>query len=227
MRLLIIAAGVYVLVRICDKIGVVVIAVILTLFLTAVLHPLEKRLRAALRGPKSLTALLALLAGIAALGVIGWFVSWQITSQSTQLADQLSAVVTHAGAWLQNGPLHVKSVDLHPLANGLTDAIRQHQGQLVSGAIATVRAVAEIIAALLLVLLTTFYLLRDGDLVWRWVLALFPRAARDRVDHAGRAGWRSFGGYMRGQLLIALVHGASIMVLLLALRVPLAVRWAC
>ena len=32
---------------------------------------------------------------------------------------------------------------------------------------------------------------------------------------------------MRGQLLIALVHGASIMVLLLALRVPLAVRWAC
>ena len=85
MRLLIIAAGVYVLVRICDKIGVVVFAVILTLFLTAVLHPLEKRLRAALRGPKSLTALLALLAGIAALGVIGWFVSWQITSQSTQL----------------------------------------------------------------------------------------------------------------------------------------------
>ena len=29
-------------------------------------------------------------------------------------------------------------------------------------------------------------------------------AAHARLDHAGRAGWGTFGGYMRGQLLIAL-----------------------
>ena len=39
---------------------------------------------------------------------------------------------------------------------------------------------------------------------------------------AGRAGWGTLGGYMRGQVLIALFHGISVMIMLFVLRVPLA-----
>jgi predicted PurR-regulated permease PerM len=39
---------------------------------------------------------------------------------------------------------------------------------------------------------------------------------------AGRAGWQTFGGYMRGQVLIALFHGVSVMIVLFVLQVPLA-----
>jgi len=42
------------------------------------------------------------------------------------------------------------------------------------------------------------------------------------VDVAGRTGWRTLGGYMRGQVLIALFHGVSVMILLFILRIPLA-----
>jgi predicted PurR-regulated permease PerM len=42
------------------------------------------------------------------------------------------------------------------------------------------------------------------------------------MDSAGRVGWRTLGGYMRGQLLIALFHGVTVMIVLFALRVPLA-----
>jgi predicted PurR-regulated permease PerM len=42
------------------------------------------------------------------------------------------------------------------------------------------------------------------------------------VDVAGRVGWKTFGGYMRGQLIIALFHGVSVTILLVILRVPLA-----
>ncbi|WP_375489538.1 AI-2E family transporter, partial [uncultured Mycobacterium sp.] len=138
------------------------------------------------------------------------------------MALDITRLITHAKHWLETGPLHLKSADLDKITNNLTATIKAHQGQLISGAISTVRAVTEGIAALLLILLVTFYLLRDGQLVWAWVVRLFPRAAHERLDHGGRAGWRTFGGYMRGQLLIALFHGVTITILLLVLRVPLA-----
>ena len=46
--------------------------------------------------------------------------------------------------------------------------------------------------------------------------------APGQPDFAGRAGWGTFGGYMRGQFLIALFHGVTTTILLEILRVPLA-----
>jgi predicted PurR-regulated permease PerM len=220
-RLLIIGLGIYVLAKIFVRIELVAFSFIIALFLTAVLHPLEVRLRR-LPGPRSISALLALLIGIAVLVGIGWFVGWQISSHASELGDQISNFVTKLKNWLHNGPLHLKSSDIDKIANNITKTIKQHQGQLISGAIETVRAVVEALGALLLILLSTFFLLRDGEPIWRWTLRLFPNAAQPRLDVAARAGWQSFGGYMRGQVLIALFHGISVMILLFVLQVPLA-----
>ncbi len=65
-------------------------------------------------------------------------------------------------------------------------------------------------------------MLRDGEQIWRWLLGLFPRAAHVRVDRAARIGWGTFGGYMRGVVLIALFHGVTVTIVLVILRVPLA-----
>jgi predicted PurR-regulated permease PerM len=191
------------------------------LFLTAMLHPIEARLRR-LPGRKSVPALLALLVGVIAVAGLGWFVVWQITRHERQLGDQLTNVVNHTKHWLETGPLHVKSTDLDKVSSNLVNTIKDHSGQFISGAVTTVKAVLEFLAGVLLVLLITFYLLRDGALVWGWVVRLFPKASRERLDFAGRAGWGSFGGYMRGQFLIALFHGTTITVLLFILGVPLA-----
>ena len=222
-RLLIVAAAVYVLVRVSASVGIVIFAVIIALFLTAVLLPLERQFRRLIPGPNSLPPLLALLTGVAVLGAIGYLVAWQISSHTTVLADDVSKQITQAEHWLRTGPLHLKSANMSKIATSLTNTIKSHQGQLVSGAISTVRTASEALAGLLLVLLVSFYLLRDGQLIWAWAVRLFPSAAHARLDHAGRAGWRTFGGYMRGQLLIALFHGVSITIVLLVLRVPLAV----
>jgi putative heme transporter len=225
-RLIVIAAGLYLFVKIFARVELVAFSFILAMFFTAVLHPLEQRLRGMLPGPKSLPAALALLIGVAALIGVGWFVTWQITTHSGELGDQVTNFVDKTKNWLRTGPLHVKSADLDKLTNNITETIKDHQGQVISGAIATLRTAAEGLAALLLILLSTFFLLRDGEAVWDWVLRLFPARAQPRMDHAGRAGWGTLGGYMRGQLLIALFHGISIFLLLLVLRVPLAAALA-
>lgn len=220
-RLLVIGAGIYVFFKILARVELVAFSFVIALFLTAVLHPLERQLRR-IPGPRSVSAALALLIGIAVLVGIGWFVIWQISEHSTQLGDQITSLVNKTRNWLRTGPLHLKSSDLDNLADKITKTVQEHEGQLVSGAIETVRTVVEGLGALLLILLSTFFLLRDGELIWRWTLRLFPRRAQPRIDLAGRAGWGTLGGYMRGQLLIALFHGVSVMVVLFVLRVPLA-----
>ena len=221
-RLIVVFAGLYLLAKIFVKVELVAFSFILALFLTAVLHPLERKLRKLLPGPKSLPAALALLFGVAVLGGVGWFVAWQISTHSSQLGVQVTNFVDKTKNWLQTGPLHVKSADLDKVSKNITDTIQSHQVQLISGAIATLRTAAEALAALLLILLSTFFMLRDGELIWNFVLGLFPRRAHERLDGAGRAGWGTLGGYMRGQTLIALFHGLSIAVVLLVLKVPLA-----
>ncbi len=220
-RLILIGVGIYLIVRELDRVGLVIFPFIIALFLTAILHPLEVRFRR-LPGRKSFSALAALLVGIVFLAGLGYFVVWQISTHDKQLADQVQKVVDHSKHWLETGPLHVKSADLDKISKNLTNTIQKHGGQLISSAITTVKAVTEFLAGLLLVFLTTFYLLRDGDKVWTFFVRMFPMASRPRLDHAGRAGWHTFGGYMRGQLLIALFHGTTITIVLLILRVPLA-----
>lgn len=220
-RLLVIGLGVYVFVELFFKVELVAFSFVLSLFFTAVLHPVE-RLFSRLPGPKSLSAALALLFGLAMLVGIGAFVTWQITSHSAQLGDQINDFVDKARNWLQHGPLHLKSSDLDKIADNITKTVKSHQGALISGAIETVQTVVEALGALLLILLSTFFLLRDGEQIWQWTLRLFPREAQERVDIAGRVGWRSLGGYMRGQVLIALFHGTAVMITLFILRVPLA-----
>lgn len=220
-RLLLIGAGIYIFFRILGRIELVAFSFVIALFFTAVLRPLERFL-SRIPGPRSLSAALALLIGVAVLVGIGYFVGWQISSNSTQLTNQITNFVDKARNWLRTGPLHIKSSELNNIAGKITNAIQKHQGQLISGAIQTVRTVVEVISAVLLILFSTFFLLRDGEQIWSWTLRIFPRAAQPRLDVAGRAGWWTLGGYMRGQVLIALFHGVSVMILLFILQVPLA-----
>ena len=212
--------GLYVLARIFNRIELVAFSFVLALFLTAILHPLERAFSRLVPGPTRSRPGSRCSIGVAALVGIGWFVTWQITDHSPSSATRSTDFVDQAPNWLQTGPLHLKSSDLDKLADNITKAVKAHQGQLVSGAIETVRTVVEALAALLLILLSTFFLLRDGDEIWGWALRLFPRAAQERVDRAGRVGWRTLGGYMRGQVLIALFHGISVMIVLFVLQRP-------
>jgi predicted PurR-regulated permease PerM len=176
-RLIVVAGAAYLIFRALSAVSLVAFSLILSLFLTAILHPLKRRLRAWLPGPKSVPTALTPLIGIAVLGGIGYFVAWQITTHATELGNQITDFVNQVRDWLKTGPLHLNQADLDNLVNNITDSIKRNQGRIVSGAIQTIRTLAELAGAVLLILLSTFFMLRDGDQIWRWLLGLFPRAA--------------------------------------------------
>jgi putative heme transporter len=218
--LAVVAAG-YVGVKLFERVSLIAFTFILSLFFTAVLVQLVNRL-AALGMHRTLATALVLFMGIAVFALVAWFVIAQITSHASQLGDQIVAVVNKITDWLKSGPLHLKDSDINAWQKQIANTVRQHQGALLSGAVHTVRTVIEVLSGMLFALFSTFFLLRDGELVWRWVLRLIPHVARDRMDRAGRRGWQTLGGYVRGQVTIAFIHAVTITILLFVLRIPLA-----
>ncbi len=221
-RLILIAIASYLFLRVLEKVSFVAFTLVIGLFFTAILHPVEAKLRERLSGRKSLSTAIVLLSGVALFGLIGWFVVAQISSHSGALAGQVSQAGQRIQRWLETGPFHVRSADTAKWITNVTDAVRSHQAQLASRVLSTAQVLAEFIGGLFLAILSAFFMLRDGDIIWRWMLRLIPTGARPRTDIAGNRGWHTLGGYIRGEVTIAVIHSLSIFIALLILRVPLA-----
>jgi predicted PurR-regulated permease PerM len=82
--------------------------------------------------------------------------------------------------------------------------------------------VGHVLAGFFVVLFTTYFLLYQGDLIWSWIVRLFPRDTREVVDGSGRAAWVSLTAFVRATVVVAFVDAVGITAVALILRVPLA-----
>lgn len=224
-RLLLVLAGLYVIARAATAVPIVTIPFVIALLLTAVLAPVMRRFER-VRVPHSLAAFAALLLGIVVIGSVAAFVILQISDNAPRLADQFTRSIDDGVRWLHTGPLHVTDDQIDDWAKEINSAVTKNQGTLLSGALSTLSHLSEFVAGILLLLLSTFFLLRDGDEIWHWVLGLLPAQTRPRLDQVGHVGWHTLGGYMRGVTIIAALHGTSVFVVLLVLKVPMAAALA-
>ena len=69
-------------------------------------------------------------------------------------------------------------------------------------------------------LFATYFFLADGARIWAWMVRLFPRAARERVDSSGQVAWVSLTQFVRATVLVALVDAIGIMIVAAILGVP-------
>jgi len=123
--------------------------------------------------------------------------------------------------WLINGPLHVNADRVNNLSNTISNEISKNSSSIASSAISTGKTVISVLAGIVLGLFVLVFLLYDGERVWRFMVHLFPAEARDRVDAAGVAVWRTLSNYIRGTLIVAVFHGVVIAIALTILGVPL------
>ena len=70
-------------------------------------------------------------------------------------------------------------------------------------------------------LFAAFFFLYEGDRIWSWVVALFPRASRERVNSSGQTAWRSLTAFVRATVVVALTDAMGIAFAAWALGVPL------
>jgi predicted PurR-regulated permease PerM len=197
----------------------VVIPVIIALLLSAMLQPGAAWLRR--HGvPRSLAAGIMLITGIVVVsgvltGVITSFVNG-FPDLSKNVVQGVQQIVT----WLHNGPLHVSDKQIGNALKTAQTWMENNQGKLTSGALSTATSVGEALVDIFLILLTTFFLVRDGRAIWNFLVQLLPRAARPSVDDAGTASWQSLVAYVRATVLVAFIDAVCIGIGIKAVGVP-------
>ncbi|WKD36220.1 AI-2E family transporter [Streptomyces xanthophaeus] len=221
-RFLVLAAALWVIMRVIGSVRLVVLAFAAALLITALLEPTVARLHRAGLARGLSTALTALF-GFVVLGLIGWFVVWQVLDNLDNLSGRLQEGIEELKRWLLDSPFHVTEQQINDVAGSLSDAIGTSTSEITSTGLRGVTVLVEIITGTLLAMFSTLFLLYDGRRIWQWTLKLVPAAARPDVADAGPAAWGTLTAYVRGTLIVAFIDALFIGLGIYFLGVPLAV----
>lgn len=93
----------------------------------------------------------------------------------------------------------------------------------MSGLAQSLLGLAKILVALLIAPLLTFYLLRDSRQIWSQIIHSVPAQSRSEVQEVLRRVDRVLGGFIRGQLLLAVSVGVMVGVAVRLLGLPYAI----
>ncbi|OIK05125.1 AI-2E family transporter [Streptomyces monashensis] len=224
-RLLVLAGTVWVLIQVISAVQLVVFAFVIALLVTALLQPTVARLtrRGVPRGPA--TALTA-ISGFVVIGLMAWFVTWQVMENIDTLSSQIQSGIDDLRNWLLKSPFHVTDKQINQIAKNLREAIGANTDQITSAGLEGVQVIVDFLTGLLLVFFSTLFLLYDGKRIWEWFLKLVPAAARPGVAGAGPRAWRTLTAYVRGTVLVALIDATFIGIGIYFLNVPMAVPLA-
>jgi predicted PurR-regulated permease PerM len=129
-------------------------------------------------------------------------------------------------SWLQTGPLHLSNQQLTGTADAAQQWLNAHRDVLAGGALSTAGTAVEMLASAFLVLFATFFFLRDGARIWRFLVGLLPRAAREPMARAGEQSWLTLAAYVRATVLVAFIDAVGIGLALVIFRVPFALPLA-
>jgi predicted PurR-regulated permease PerM len=211
--------------RVISAVQLVVFAFVIALLVTALLQPTVARLTR--RGvPRGLATALTAISGFVVIGLMGWFVTWQVMENIDTLSTQIQSGIDDLRDWLLKSPFHVTDKQINQIAKNLREAIGANADQITSAGLEGVQVIIETLTSILLVFFSTLFLLYDGRRIWEWFLKLVPAAARPAIAGAGPRAWRTLTAYVRGTVLVALIDAIFIGIGIYCLDVPMAVPLA-
>ena len=219
-RLLLLAAALYVAARVAGLLYLVILPCAGALLLTALLQPLTARLRRAGLSPLAATWCTLLIAIIVLAGA-ATLVTARVQAEYPSLVIQVKHTTTQVQAWLAGPPFHLHTGNLQKLSNDIVKYLSQHKSVVEGTVVTGGKIVAEVLAGLALMFFVTFFLVKDGDRIWRWLTSVLPTDRKRRADVAGRAAWQAVMYYVRGTVAVAAIHAVVMGVTLSIMNAPL------
>jgi predicted PurR-regulated permease PerM len=224
-RLLLLAVAIYLIARVLGILYIVVVPCVAALLLTAVLQPLTSRLRRA--GLPALAATwVTLLIAALVLGGLVLLVANRVSADYPTVLAEAKHTSAQVQSWLAGPPFHVKNSNVQKFLNNIPSYLSKHKS-LVEGTVVTGGKIAtEFFGGLVLMLFVTFFLIKDGERIWNWLLGAMRTDTARRMDRAGHASWLVLVYYMRGTVAVAAIHAVVVGVALSIMGVPLALPLA-
>jgi putative heme transporter len=218
-RLIVVGLVGWALLRFIGIISIVVIPLAIALLLSALLAPAVGWLFR-LKLPRSLATFLVMIGGVAAVAGTLTLVINQFVDGLPQLTSNASAGIRQIQQWARTGPLHLSDAQVNQAIDSVQNYINSNTSRLTATGFATAATLFEVVTGALLVLFSTFFFLRDGRKIWRFIVRLFPVNARWALADAGNASWSTLGAYVRATVLVAFIDAVGIGLALVILGVP-------
>jgi predicted PurR-regulated permease PerM len=168
-RLLLVAIVIYLTTRLLGILYIVVVPCVAALLLTALLQPLADRLcRAGL--PRLAATWATLLIAAAVLGGLVTLVATRVSADYPTLVAEARHTATQVESLLSGPPFHVKNSNVQKFLNDIPGYLSKHKA-LVEGTVVTGgKIAAQFFGGLVLMLFVMFFLIKDGERIWTWLL---------------------------------------------------------
>ncbi len=225
-RLLILGAVIWGATIVLAELRVLVIPAILSLFVGCLATPVSHRLRA--RGFGRLPTTLTVFVATALLftGVV-WFISAQIANSVDEINESIDEATVQITDWLGDGPFGLTEARIDELVDQARQAITDNSDGLIGGLAGGAATVLEVITGFLLMLVFAFFIIKDGDRFWSWLVEFVREGEhRERVERIGQRSWSTLRNYLGGTALVGLADAVLIGIGLPILGVPLVVPLA-
>ncbi|MBB1012227.1 putative PurR-regulated permease PerM [Dietzia kunjamensis] len=223
LRLAILLVAGWLVSRIGGALWVGILPILLALIVSTVLWP-PTGWMVRHRVPKTLASLLSIIASLGLVSGVVALIAPSIVEQSVQLADQTSEAITQVQDWLRGPPLNIRDEQLDGVLEQLSSTLQDRGDQIASGVFSGVSAVGSFVITLVLVLVLTFFFIKDGPRFLPFVRRISGRTAGRHLTEVLTRAWNTLGGYIRAQAIVSFVDAVLIGLALVILGVPLA--WA-
>jgi putative heme transporter len=219
-RVLLLAFAVIAAGYVAGKLLLVVVPVVVALLISTLLVPLAHRLRD--RGMHERAAsLLVVAAGVVLIAVLLTLIVPPFVSELSELGSNVEKGSRKAGEVLR--PLGVSQSEVDKAIDDSVKSLKGSGGKkLAGGAVTGALAALNVLAAVLLTLVLTFFFVKDGRQLWGWIVSLFGPSRRAGAEELGERVWRVLTGYVHGVALVAAIDATLIGITLVLVGVPLA-----
>lgn len=225
LRIVSIAAAAFVIGWAIGHLWMVLFPVSMALIVSTVLAPPVSFLRK--RGfPAGLAAALVMVTFVAAVTIVIAVLTPQVAGQAPAIASQASSGLIRVRDWLTDGPLNLTDGQLTRAIEAVQDRLQDSAAAISSGALSTVSAATNVVINLVIVLMLTFFFIKDGHKFVPWVRTLGGRRAGEHTAEVLGRVWGTLGGFIRTQTLVAAIDAVIIGIGLAILGVPLAIPLA-
>lgn len=225
LRLVVVAAAVFVLGWTIGQLWMIFFPVSIALLFATVLGPPVAFLRHR-RWPSSLAAMAVMVVFVATLVLVGIVLAPQVAGQVPAIAEQASNGLTRVQQWLTDGPFSFSEAQLSSAVAAVQDRLQNSAAAISSGVFSTISTATSAVVNLVLILMLTFFFIKDGHRFLPWARTLGGRGAGEHLAEVLDRSWVTLGGFIRTQTIVAAIDAVIIGVGLAILGVPLAVPLA-
>src|SRR2546423_10139785 len=139
--------------------------------------------------------------------------------RAPEYGDRAAREVVALQQRLEGAGVPVNVTDLY---GQIPAKLSQIAGATAADALGFVSATASVLFNFTLVLIIAFIMLIDGDRLWQRFIAALTPELRSEAELLRQSADRSFGGFIRGSLILGLIYGVATLAILVPLGVPFA-----